>query len=81
MSRNCQFQVEILEAAIRYIDRLHGQLVASVESAGGGGGRLPSALLRQIGQNQATGEYRVTHLSLDYTMLTSICEFHHVSCE
>ena len=48
MSRNCQFQVEILEAAIRYIDRLHGQLVASVESAG-----LPSVLRRQIEENQS----------------------------
>ena len=42
------FQVEILEAAIRYIDSLHGQLVASVESA-----RLPSDLRRQIEENQS----------------------------
>ena len=40
--------MEILEAAIRYIDSLHGQLVASVESAG-----LPSVLRRQIEENQS----------------------------
>ena len=49
-----RFQVEILEAAIRYIDSLHGQLVASVESSG-----LPTALRRQIEENQSGKNKRV----------------------
>ncbi len=38
-------KVEILEAAITYIDQLHSQLVTSVHSRGG---RLPAALQRQL---------------------------------